>query len=570
MIPTLTDLTTSNDNDSSLIEASKDAEQISVLYRKIANDQANIENSVNKTMSRMISRHNDHDRLLGTILATENDNARESHVRPHPLDSEFAVNKTMDRILARHNMPEEEGFHLFSHENDDNKDFYSLARREPTEEDHNETLERITRASERREEHGDTYVDSLPNSEDRKSSIDYLKSIDNTSTNILDVLKSMHEVQKDEEEGKSVASQRAREMDQVSGHGLNPRDLESLSDAIVKGLKGDKEEPEDDNKPDKAGVPTKLAKAARDIGTGVIGAGIAAVTTGIGKLLPHNDPAPTGGFDGSQQNANDKASNPTRKTGAIPKEIEAPAAFPYAGKKPLNLKGQKQQNASLLAAALKDRGYNNREIANLLAQAEDESGFMPRSEVISVKRANETMGGRMGNARNEGFKYRGRGLIQLTGKDNYRRYGKMIGMGNQLVDNPDLANDPTIATKIAAAYYSDREKMLHIKNYNDIRDATRATAPKNFEQDNRDRAELAQKYSDAIVNNLIKQGKNKGALFNQESAMNTANGMNVNVTNNNQNTTNVNSGAQTQAPSKPPIPSARSHFWDGWSSYFGL
>lgn len=48
-------------------------------------------------------------------------------------------------------------------------------------------------------------------------------------------------------------------------------------------------------------------------------------------------------------------------------------------------------------------------------------------------------GGRMGNgpeATKEGFKFRGRGYIQLTGKLNYTAFGKAIGV--DVVSNPDL------------------------------------------------------------------------------------------------------------------------------------
>jgi predicted chitinase len=37
-------------------------------------------------------------------------------------------------------------------------------------------------------------------------------------------------------------------------------------------------------------------------------------------------------------------------------------------------------------------------------------------------------GNRMGNDANEGYKFRGRGLIQITGKENYSRYGKILGL----------------------------------------------------------------------------------------------------------------------------------------------
>jgi hypothetical protein len=62
----------------------------------------------------------------------------------------------------------------------------------------------------------------------------------------------------------------------------------------------------------------------------------------------------------------------------------------------------------------------------------------------------------MGNQANEGYLYRGRGLIQLTGKDNYAKYSKLLGI--DLVKNPDLANDPKIAKDIAVAYFNEAKK----------------------------------------------------------------------------------------------------------------
>jgi len=52
--------------------------------------------------------------------------------------------------------------------------------------------------------------------------------------------------------------------------------------------------------------------------------------------------------------------------------------------------------------------------------------------------ANKTYANRMGNGSEEsgdGFKYIGRGYIQLTGKDNYREFGKLLDV--DLVKNPD-------------------------------------------------------------------------------------------------------------------------------------
>jgi predicted chitinase len=54
----------------------------------------------------------------------------------------------------------------------------------------------------------------------------------------------------------------------------------------------------------------------------------------------------------------------------------------------------------------------------------------------------------------DGFKFRGRGLFQLTGRANYARYSKMIG--RDLLTDPEVANDPAVACAIAVAYMRDR------------------------------------------------------------------------------------------------------------------
>lgn len=61
----------------------------------------------------------------------------------------------------------------------------------------------------------------------------------------------------------------------------------------------------------------------------------------------------------------------------------------------------------------------------------------------------------LGNdANGDGYKYRGRGLIQITGKANYREMSNKLGV--DLVYNPDLACDPEIAVQIACEYWKSR------------------------------------------------------------------------------------------------------------------
>jgi putative chitinase len=69
--------------------------------------------------------------------------------------------------------------------------------------------------------------------------------------------------------------------------------------------------------------------------------------------------------------------------------------------------------------------------------------------------ANTVYANRMGNGTsmtNEGWLYRGRGLIQLTGKNNYSLYDKLI-VGSNLLSQPDRASLPDVAVQIAIQYF---------------------------------------------------------------------------------------------------------------------
>ena len=71
------------------------------------------------------------------------------------------------------------------------------------------------------------------------------------------------------------------------------------------------------------------------------------------------------------------------------------------------------------------------------------------------KIANKVYSGRMGNTEDgDGAKYIGRGLIQLTGKDNYRAFGDAIG--EDLVANPQLVEEPRYAALSAGWFWNKR------------------------------------------------------------------------------------------------------------------
>jgi putative chitinase len=60
----------------------------------------------------------------------------------------------------------------------------------------------------------------------------------------------------------------------------------------------------------------------------------------------------------------------------------------------------------------------------------------------------------------DGKNFRGRGYIQLTGRHNYAFHGAAIGLGNQLVNNPALANQPDIAGKLLASFLKAKESAI--------------------------------------------------------------------------------------------------------------
>ena len=56
----------------------------------------------------------------------------------------------------------------------------------------------------------------------------------------------------------------------------------------------------------------------------------------------------------------------------------------------------------------------------------------------------------------DGFRFRGRGYLQLTGRSNYRTFGRRVGI--DLEADPDQAAEPDTAWLIAASYLANRKR----------------------------------------------------------------------------------------------------------------
>jgi hypothetical protein len=135
---------------------------------------------------------------------------------------------------------------------------------------------------------------------------------------------------------------------------------------------------------------------------------------------------------------------------------------------------------ALIAPELADNPMTLMALATIRAET---GSFLPISEFES--QFNTSPGGQpfdlydsradLGNqGPPDGERFRGRGFIQLTGRANYALHGVAIGLGDQLIENPDLANHPDIAARLLASFLKSHEQGIRAAlAAGDLREARR-------------------------------------------------------------------------------------------------
>jgi putative chitinase len=111
--------------------------------------------------------------------------------------------------------------------------------------------------------------------------------------------------------------------------------------------------------------------------------------------------------------------------------------------------------AALEGAVILDSGLR---LAHFLAQSGHETlGFTRMVEIWGPTPAQRRYEGRadLGNVRaGDGYRYRGRGVLHVTGRDNYARFGAIVGV--DIEAQPERAAEPATAMALGGAYWTSR------------------------------------------------------------------------------------------------------------------
>jgi putative chitinase len=135
-----------------------------------------------------------------------------------------------------------------------------------------------------------------------------------------------------------------------------------------------------------------------------------------------------------------------------------------------------------LQTAAKAAGLTGVELAQFMAQTRHESwDFGKMKEVGNKKQFAKYDAPRkakqLGNkVKGDGERFKGRGFIQLTGRDNYTRASQQIFGDDRLVKNPDLASRLDVGAQIALWFWKNQVRP-NVSNFNNTKEVTNAINP---------------------------------------------------------------------------------------------
>ena len=169
---------------------------------------------------------------------------------------------------------------------------------------------------------------------------------------------------------------------------------------------------------------------------------------------------------------------PETKTAARPAAQAKPAVKQYQTAQLKTLTGTAAEAIAKRLAL--QQGLKGVELAAFLAQIKHESWDFTRMHEVGDKRYFQKMYDKkykpakakgLGNTEfGDGVRYRGRGYMQLTGRDNYRSVGRLLGI--DLERNPELAARPDIAARVALLYWKQRVRPK-VKDWSNVAEVTR-------------------------------------------------------------------------------------------------
>jgi predicted chitinase len=123
----------------------------------------------------------------------------------------------------------------------------------------------------------------------------------------------------------------------------------------------------------------------------------------------------------------------------------------------------------------------------------------------------------LGNlAPGDGYLYRGRGFVQLTGKANYEKTGREIGV--DLVNNPEkLGEDPNVMAAVAVNFFKNSKQLQSITDKGDFGYSARGLNGGNELPGMQDRYKLYLSYLDQLSKGTLKADEESGVDASKDS-----------------------------------------------------